>query len=179
MKLVEAETTGPVEGDDALVTPPRPWHRAVSVSLLFTLTVLTGTVVMVYTVFPARHNVLLTEALDRHQETAPSWELTSPKPAELRAWALGLLGSDPPLPRDGAIVVGATAVDVLERRAALIGVMVGPDRVTLVCQHARSNRYANDRVDGDVHAVAWRSGSYDCAAAGPDATLARWLAAVR
>jgi len=52
MKLVEAESTGPVEGDAALVTPPRPPHRRVSVSLVFTLTVLVGTVVTIYAMFP-------------------------------------------------------------------------------------------------------------------------------
>ena len=60
MKLIEAESTGPVEGDEALVTPPRPPRRRVSVSLLFTLTVLIGTVVTIYAMFPARHNVLMT-----------------------------------------------------------------------------------------------------------------------
>ena len=63
MKVVEAEVTGPVEGEDAIVTPPRPLHRRVSVSLLFTLSVLIGTVVTSYTVFPARHNVLMAETM--------------------------------------------------------------------------------------------------------------------
>ncbi|MBX3162553.1 MAG: hypothetical protein KF773_41710 [Deltaproteobacteria bacterium] len=179
MKLVEAETTGPVEGDDEIVTPPRPWHRAVSVSLLFTLTVLTGTVVAIYTIFPARHNVLLTEAVERHRDAAPGWELTSPEPGVVQAWALGLLGKDAPLPPPSAVVVGVRGIEVLERRAALVGLMIGADRVTYLCQHARSNRYDTERVDGDVHAVAWRHGAYDCVAAGPEATVAHWLSALR
>jgi len=76
MKLVEAESTGPVEGDAALVTPPRPPHRRVSVSLLFTLTVLIGTVVTIYAVFPARHNLLLTQAIARHREASSTWDLS-------------------------------------------------------------------------------------------------------
>src|SRR4051794_7529696 len=102
MKLVEAESTGPVEGDDALVTPPRLPHRRVSVSLVFTLTVLVGTVVTIYAMFPARSDVLVTEAIERHRDAHPKWDLVTPGPAELRAWAIGVVGRGAPLPGDGA-----------------------------------------------------------------------------
>ena len=75
MKLVEAEAEGPIEGETAIVTPPRPPHRRVSVSLLFTLTVLIGTVVAIYLMFPARHNVLLTEAIAQPPATEQAWDL--------------------------------------------------------------------------------------------------------
>ncbi len=69
MNLVEAESIGPIEGDTPLVTPPRPPHRRVSVSLLFTLTVLVGTVVAIYLRFPTRNTVLMEEALPRDSVT--------------------------------------------------------------------------------------------------------------
>src|SRR3954471_20332579 len=115
MNLVEAEDVGPVEGDAPLVTPPRPPHRRVSVSLLFTLTILTGTVVAIYLAFPARHNVLMTEAIEQHHDAAPAWDLPAPSPVELRAWAIGLLGKDPPLPAATAKVLGARRIEIFDR----------------------------------------------------------------
>src|SRR5262249_33119396 len=113
MKLVEAEATGPVEGEDAIVTPPRPPHRRASGSLLFTLSVLVGTVVTIYVVFPARHGVLVTEAIEHHREVSPAWDLAAPSPAELRAWAIGAAGKDVPLPPGELEVIGARKIDIL------------------------------------------------------------------
>ena len=178
MKLVEAEAVGPVEGDDALVTPPRPPHRRVSVSLLFTLTVLIGTVVLIYVTFPARHNVLLTEAIERHRDAAPSWDLVNPSAEELRGWTIGVVGKDPPLPGKDAVIVGAKELDLLDRRAALIGVTVGADRVTFLVQHARGIApEKSERTEGELAAVSWRRGPYTAVAVGPAASRAAWLAA--
>ena len=93
MNLVEAEAVGPVEGDAPLVTPPRPPHRRVSVSLVFTLTVLIGTVVAIYMTVPARNNILVSEAIVQHRVTQ-TWNLTNPTTAEVRAWAIGFAGDD-------------------------------------------------------------------------------------
>src|SRR5215216_1594696 len=136
MHLVEPEEVGPIEGDDALVTPPRPPHRRVSVSLLFTLSVLIGTVVTIYLVLPARHNVLLTEAVDYHRG-AETWDLDAPTMPELRAWAIGLVGKDVPLPTDGAKIVGAKRVEILNRDAALVRLQIGDDHVTYLVQGSR------------------------------------------
>src|SRR5690348_1884298 len=111
MHLVEAEAVGPIEGDDALVTPPRPPHRRVSVSLLFTLSVLTGTVVAIYLLLPARHDVIVTEAIAHHAD-AGSWDLENPTPAELRAWSIGVVGKGAPLPSDSVKVIGAKRLDI-------------------------------------------------------------------
>jgi len=178
MKLVEAESTGPVEGDAALVTPPRPLHRRVSVSLLFTLTVLIGTVVTIYAMFPARHNVLVTEAIDRHRDADPIWELTTLNAVELRAWAFGVAGKDVPLPRNDLAVVGVRHVTVLNQPAALIRLRVGDDDVTYVVQHARG--IAPDRAerqDGELRAVSWHKGPFAIVVVGPDATAAHWRTA--
>jgi len=184
MKLVEAESTGPVEGDDALVTPPRLPHRRVSVSLLFTLTVLVGTVVTIYAMFPVRNNVLMTEAIEHHREANPTWDLLAPNPAELRAWVIGVVGKDVPLPGEGTsvppVIIGARRLDILKRAAALIRVRIGNDEVTYLVQHARGIAPEHsERQDGDLRAVAWRKGLLMIVAVGPEATAASWRAAFR
>ena len=183
MKLVEAESTGPVEGDDALVTPPRPPRRRVSVSLLFTLTVLIGTVVTIYAMFPARHNVLMTEAIARHGDTG-AWDLAAPSPDALRGWLIGVVGKGAPLPGEGTAVtvavIGARQIQVLNRAAALIRVRIGDDDVTYLVQHARGIApERSERVDGALRAIAWRKWPFTLTAVGPDATSASWRAAFR
>jgi hypothetical protein len=178
MKLVEAESTGPVEGEDAIITPPRPPHRRVSVSLLFTLTVLVGTVLAIYLVFPARHNALVTEAIDRHRKP-PAWDLAAPSASELRAWALGVAGRDVPLPGASANIIGAKRLELFDRGAALLRVHIGDDDVTYLVQHARGiapERF--ERTDGELRAIAWRTGKFTCVAVGPDADAAMWRGAV-
>ncbi len=178
MNLVEAEEVGPVEGDAPLVTPPRPPHRRVSVSLLFTLTVLIGTVVAIYMAFPARHNVLMTEAIAQHRNPGDAWDLTAPTPAELRAWVIGLAGKDAPMPASIATIRGARRIEVLNRAAAVIRLSIGSDDITYVIQRARGIAPAHaDRIDGDLHAIAWRKGRYTLVAVGPEATFATWRAA--
>jgi hypothetical protein len=182
MKLVEAESTGPVEGDDASVTPPRLPHRRVSVSLLFTLTVLIGTVVTIYAVFPVRNNVLVTEAIERHRDASAAWDLVAPSAAELRAWMIGVVGKDVPLPGEGTAVtpavIGASRLRILNRAAAVIRVRIGGDEVTYLVQHARGIAPEHsERADGELRAVAWRTGPYTVVAVGADATAAGWRAA--
>lgn len=184
MKLVEAESTGPVEGDAALVTPPRPPRRRVSVSLVFTLTVLVGTVVTIYVVFPARHDVLMAEAIARHRDGNPSWDLAAPSAGELRAWMIGVVGRGAPLPGEGAAatpaVVGARRLEIQNRAVALIRLRVGGDVVTYLVQHARGIApERSERVDGALRAVAWRKGPFTLVAVGADATAASWRTALR
>lgn len=178
MNLVEAEAVGPVEGDAPLVTAPRPPHRRVSVSLLFTLTVLIGTVVAIYTVFPARHNVLISLAVERHADAAPRWDLTSPAPAELRAWMIGVVGGEPPLPPAAATVVGARRLEALKRPVAVIALQLGPDRLTYLVQHPHGLPPRNaGRTDGDLHAITLQRGAFTCVVVGPAASQATWRAA--
>jgi hypothetical protein len=179
MKLVEADAVGPVEGDDAVVTAPRPRHRRVSVSLLFTLAVLTGTVVAVYLAFPARHNLLLTEALSGHREPPAQWDLSKPSPLELHAWAIGVAGKDVPLPQGKVTVIGARRLELFQRGAALMRIKVGNDEVTYLVQHARGIVPEHtDRKDGDLRAIAWTRGPFACVAVGPDRTVEQWLPAI-
>lgn len=177
MKLVEAESEGPVEGDDALVTPPRPPHRRVSVSLLLTLSVLIGLVVTIYAVFPARHNVLATRAIELHRDP-PAWDLEAPTAPTLAAWALGAVGKGAPVPAWPAI--GATRIDVLERHEAAIRFRVDGDEVTYVVGHAgRISPEHSELHDGDLRAVTWPHGAFVCVAVGPDATASHWVDAIR
>lgn len=177
MSLVEAESTGPIEGDDALVTPPRPPHRRVSVSLLFTLTVLIGTVVAIYVTFPTRNTVLMTEALQRHRDNSSIWDLTNPTSGELRAWAIGVVGKDPPLPE---VVLGARELEVLGHRAAVMRIPAAGENVTYLVQYTRviAPEHA-ERTDGDLHAIAWRQGPFTCVAVGTESGSAVWIPAVR
>jgi hypothetical protein len=178
MNLVEAEATGPVEGDEPLVTPPRPPHRRVSVSLLFTLTVLVGTVVAIYLRFPARHNQLMTEAMASHEEAEPSWDLVAPTPVELRAWAIGVVGKDPPLPKPTTKIVGARRVTIFSREAAVIGTDIGGEKVTYFLQRAQGVAPDHsERADGETLGIAWKKGPYTCIAVGPAATMKTWRAA--
>jgi hypothetical protein len=184
MKLIEAESTGPVEGDDALVTAPRPPHRRVSVSLLFTLTVLIGTVVTIYVAFPARNNVLVTEAIERHRESNPVWDYVPSNLTELRAWAIGVVGKDAPLPGEGTTVtpavIGVRRLTILSRAAALIRVRVGDDDVTYLVQHASGIApERSERMDGPLQALAWRKGPFTIVAVGPATTMPSWRLAFR
>ncbi|HEY4245002.1 MAG TPA: hypothetical protein VGM88_34540 [Kofleriaceae bacterium] len=174
MKLVEAESTGPVEGEDAVVLAPRPPHRRVSVSLLFTLTVLVGTVVAIYTLFPARHNELVSSAIAAHR-SPPSWDLASPSPSAFSAFLLGAAGKDAPQPPPGAVVIGARHVTVLDHGAALIRLHIGADDVTLLIQHSRGiSPDTAERTDGDLRALMWHRGPFLVVAVGPDASSAAW-----
>lgn len=176
MSLVEAETTGPVEGEDPIVTPPRPLHRRVSVSLLFTLTVLIGTVVTIYLVFDARHNVMLTEALVQARETA-ELELVAPSAEKLGTWGLGMFGERLPMPPAGIPIVSAGRIELLNRRTAVIRLKIGESEVTYLVQHAKGIvPDQSERKDGELRAVQWASGVFIVAAAGPDATAKEWRA---
>lgn len=174
--LVEAEATGPVEGDDPIVTPPRPRHRRVSVSLVLTLSVLIGLVAAIYTVFPARHNVMAQEALAHHRDVT-AWDLPAPSPAELRAWLVGAIGKGAPLPNEPAI--GATQIEVLDRPAALIRFKIGADEVTYLVERAgRIEPEHAESKENDLRIVEWPKGAFVCSAVGPDATAATWMHAV-
>lgn len=173
MKLVEAEAEGPIEGEAAVVTPPRPLHRRVSISLLFTLTVLIGTVVAIYLVFPARHDVLLTEAIAQHGREQ-AWDRTGPSLPELRAWSIPVVGEDAPLPRVAPL--GVRYIEVLRRRAVLMRLAIGGDQITYLVQRARGIGPSRvERTEGELLAVAFRRGKFAWVVVGPKATAAAWL----
>ncbi len=180
MHLVEAEDVGPIEGDQPVVTPPRPIHRRVSVSLLFTLTVLVGLVVTIYTVFPARRDEIMSEAVRQHRAAEQSWDLEAPTYAELRPWAIGVAGKGVPLPPESAKIIGARRVEVLRRSAALIRLEINGEHITYLVQHNRGIAPGHvERTEGELHAVAWRQSKFTSVAVGPQASAATWTTAVR
>jgi hypothetical protein len=132
-------------------------------------------VVTIYTVFPARHGVMMDDAIARHRE-AQAWDLTSPSPTELRAWAIGVVGQGVPLPPAELPVVGARRAELLKRPVAVVRVKIGGDEVTFAVQHSRSaSPEHGDRVDGGDRAVLWHQGKFACVAVGPQKTASAWL----
>ncbi|MCA9679389.1 MAG: hypothetical protein H6708_06245 [Kofleriaceae bacterium] len=184
MKLVDTDADRPDDEAEPApaITAPRPEKRQAMVSLLLTLVILTGTVVTIYTVFPARRNEVATVALQEHRRADVTWELAGPDPGELRAWALAMFGTDTPLPAPGddLEVVGVRHVEVLGRRAALIRFRVAVPggaaaEVTYLVQHARDVPPRRvSRTDGDDAIESWRHGPYTCVAVGPAASAAIW-----
>jgi hypothetical protein len=179
MKLVETDSEGPLDRRDPdadSATPPRPEHRRVSVSLLLTASVLVGTVVAVYAIFPARHNVLMTRSLEVHREP-PEFVHREPTHAELRAWGLGFLDRPAPWPepRPGVSIMGVASISVLNQAAAVVRYRAWGSEVTLVVQRARSvppRTYR--RWDGDEYVVSWHKGKWTLVAVGPAADAGAW-----
>jgi hypothetical protein len=184
MKLVQVEEPRPSDEEPVVVLPrpPRPEHRRVYTSLILTVAILVGTVVAVYLVFPPRDHVLATTAADHHREPDLEWDLPSPSPAELRAWLIGVVGENAPLPpaiaNDQRAAIGADAIDVLGRRAALVRLHAGADELSYVVARARGVSPQLSRKDGDLHVLEWRRGPWTIVAVGPEATVATWRAAV-
>ncbi len=176
--LVEAEATGPIEGEDAIVTPPRPPHRRVSVSLLFTLTVLIGTVVAIYLGFPPRHHVLMTAAIAEHREKEPVWDLVQPTAVELRAWAIGVVGAKS-VPLPAGTIDGARRIEVLNKPTAVIRFHVGAAAVTYVVQIAGSVGPDSERSDDELRAISWQTGKLRFVLVGDERSVATWRSAIK
>ena len=178
MKLVETDDADPSAHPEPPVraTPPRPEKRQAMVSLLFTVTVLVGTVVAVFTIFPERHNEILESTVAAHRNTAP-WDVTAPDPTTLAAYIQGVLGEAPPLPAAGPdlVPIGARDLTILDRRAALVRYRLGNDEVSYLVQRGRDiPRRRESRKTGDVAVDAWRNGIWTCVAVGPAATQSTW-----
>lgn len=156
--------------------PPRFEHRRVSVSFLFTAAVLIGTVVTIFTVFPPRHEMLVTSAVASHRSTDP-WDLAAPDQPTLAAWTMAAVGREPPLPAAGAdlTVVGVRTIEVLKRPAAVIRFRLGLDQLTFVVQREREvERRRVSRTEGELAVEAWRNGEFTCVAVGPAASAEAW-----
>lgn len=178
MKLVDTDDDDPAAHPEPPVraTPPRPAKRQVTVSLLLTVTILVGTVIAVFTIFPERHNELITSTIAAHRAQA-EWEITSPPDAEVKVWARAVLGEAPPLPETSASIapVGARSLTILARRAALIRYRVGDSEVSYLVQRARDIPKRRVRMtDGSDAIEAWRRGPWTCVVVGPAATADRW-----
>ena len=176
MKLVESEIDGPGRiGEDAeKATPPRPEHRRVSVSLLFTASVLVGITAAIYLLFPERHNLLLTRSIELHRDP-PAFQLERPSQALLGKWGASILGrsnrdvSWPSLDTHGGQVaaLGAAPISILKRPAALVRYRVDGSEMTMVVQRARDvPPRTHRRTDGAEQVISWRKGPWTFVAVG-------------
>jgi hypothetical protein len=181
VKLVETDADRPEDESEPapLVTPSRPEKRRAYASLIFTLAVLTGTVVTIYTVFPARAHEATKQTLAAHRHAEPRWELEDPTRAELEAWTLGLVG-DAPLPADGVdvSVIGARPVEILRNHAAFVRFRIsGGIEVSYLVQRASAApATSGDRREGDDLVATWRDGPWTVIAVGPADRAETWRA---
>jgi len=177
MKLVESEIPDHPTGSAPKPNPPR---RRVAVSLMLTVSVLTATVVIVYTVFPKRHNEVLSVAVEHHREPRAA-ELESPSRGELIAWSVGLHDKPVPFPQipEGVQVDRAYALRIFKRPVALVRLVVSGQPVTLMAMQARDVPPRRRRsVDGDLLAQSWREGKWTFIAVGNQSSAKDWQAVV-
>jgi hypothetical protein len=175
MRLVETD----IQRDDDVghvTTPPRPEHRRVYTSLLFTFSVLAATVTAVYVLFPPRDNELLTVALANHRSQG-NFEITAPGDNELLAWGVGAVGRGAPFPSGSPEVslVGVRTVRILNRPAAMARYEMSGQPISYFVMRAHDappRRY--QRQEGDVQVVSWRRGRWTLVAAGPADTRPAW-----
>lgn len=154
MKLVESDAEGPTLQPEEVVTPPRPEKRRVSISLLFTLTVLIATVGAIYSLLPARNGVLVTEALAGHVAAPASFDLTSLTQGEVNAWLVGALGKGvPQIVETNATPMAAKTISIHRRNAAVVRYRIGGAEVTYLVQHAKGwAPHAAQRAEGQLRA---------------------------
>jgi hypothetical protein len=183
VKLVETDADRPEDEAEPkpLVTPSVPEKRRAYASLIFTAVTLIGTVVTIYTVFPARTHESAKAALDAHHQQDPKFQLAAPGHSQLLAWATGVLDGEPPMPADGADLraLGARALDIRHRPAAYVRYAMGLGgvayQVSFVVQHAEdSPADRSSRVDGPDDVESWTDGAWKCIAVGPAAQAPLW-----
>ncbi len=172
MKLVEADIPFSEDESKELTLPPRPEHRRVYVSFLFTFSMLAATVTTVYLLFPARDNELLTLAIESHQIPG-EYELEKPGSAELLGWKTGVVGPSAPFPPPGpaADLLGVRSIKVLRRPVAMGRYRIGADEVSFFVMRAHDappRRF--ERQEEELVAISWRSGRWTLVAVGPAAT---------
>jgi hypothetical protein len=179
MKLVETDIPrAEDEADEPRPTPPRPERRRVAVSLALTMSVLVGTVVAVFTLFPERHNELLTVALRVYRDPdRAAAVLARPSESELRAFGLGLFGRAVPWPRGAppAEILSAGQLRILERTAAAVRYRVNGAEVVLLAQRPREAVSRREqRRERELLAVSFRRHHWRFVAVGPVDSAALW-----
>ena len=154
-------------------------------SALLTLVIVVATIVGVYTL-PARHHALATAAVSAHRQRGPV-ELDQPSPDQVRAYLRQVVGAparlvDPlallpvrSLRRTQVLGQPVVVVDLATPRAVtvLISRVVGLPPRRLVRRDV-----AASPEGPDVVVVAWRTGPWHLAAAGPADDVAAWRRAV-
>lgn len=180
MKFVDAEITQESEGAPDIARPPRPARRRVYTSLLVTLTVLVGTVAIIYSLFPNRDNEVLSTAMEVHragESGAGKNALVDPTGLEIRAWSLGIFDETVPWPQVDAELVprSASVVRLFKRPMAIVRYELAGEPVSVAFWRARDAppRVHRRREDG-LYAVSWRRKRFTCIVVGPAASKDAW-----
>ncbi|HET6611924.1 MAG TPA: hypothetical protein VFG83_08055 [Kofleriaceae bacterium] len=181
MKLVETDIPRAGDGDSgARPLPPRPERRRVAVSLILTLAVLVTTVILVYVIFPERHDALMTAAIAAHQDAA-SLDIRDPDPEQIEAWTKAALGGGVPWPAPGQTlrIAGLRSLTILGRPAALVRYEAGDQPLSLLVQRARdATPRTRRRRSDELFAVSWRKGAFRFVAVGPAKSYRTWKRSV-
>lgn len=181
MKFVDAEITK--DGEDvpnASASAPRPARRRVYTSLLVTLTVLFGTVGVIYTLFPNRDNEALTTAIEAHL-SADELALERPSGLEIRAWSLGIFDQPVPWPEanDSLVPVSASLIQLFKRDMAIVRYELNGERVSVAFWRAHdAPPRVHRRTEDGLYAVSWRRKKFTCFAVGPAGSKDEWTARV-
>ena len=176
MKLVDAEIPRDNEDIEDIPRAPRPARRRVYTSLFFTLSVLVGTVGVIYWQFPNRQSEVLTVAIAAHLDTSDN-DLENPTGAEVRAWTMGIFDEVVPLPEatDGLVPKSAATKVIFKRKLAIVRYSLNGEAVSLAFRRVReaSPRVHRRREDG-LYAVSWHCKKFNCIAVGPLASKESW-----
>lgn len=180
MKLVDAEVTQDDEGGSDIARPSRPARRRVYTSLLVTLSVLFGTVGIIYKVFPNRQDEVMSLAIEAHLGPG-KFELDAPSSMQIRAWSLGLFGESAPWPEpsDGLVPVGAIALRIFKRDVAIVRYELNGTPLTVVMLRKRDPVPRTLRhTDEGVYAISWGRKRFTTIAVGPEASREAWTSQV-
>jgi hypothetical protein len=181
MKLVEAEITHDEDDvDEGVARPPRPARRRVYTSLLLTSSVLIGTVVLVYSVFPPRNNEVMTSTVEAHRSPGKV-ALEAPTPSEVSAWAMGIFSEAAPWPEDARLQpVAAYRLEILHRPVALVRYKFPGGDISVAMMRKRDAvALTRRRQDDGLSIVSWpRSVRFTCVVVGPTESKDAWMDAV-
>ena len=180
MKLVDAEVTQDDEGGSDIARPSRPARRRVYTSLLVTLSVLFGTVGIIYKVFPDRHDEVMSLAIEAHRGPG-EFELDAPSGMQIRAWSLGVFGELAPWPEASSelVPIGAIALRIFKRDVAIVRYDMNGTPITLVMLRKRDPVPRTLRHKGEgIYAVSWGRKRFTTIAVGPEASKDVWTSRV-
>jgi hypothetical protein len=176
MKFVDAEITQEDEGAPEIARPARPARRRVYTSLLVTLSVLFGTVGIIYRVFPNRQDEVMTLTMQAHREPG-NLEITAPTSMEIRAWSLGLFGESAPWPEvhEGLVPKGASALRIFKRDLAIVRYELDGEAVTIAMLRKRDPMPRTlRRTEDGLHAVSWGHKRFNTIVVGSAASKEVW-----
>ncbi|MBL4636762.1 MAG: hypothetical protein JKY56_23125, partial [Kofleriaceae bacterium] len=176
MKLVDAEI--PREDEDAkdIVRPPRPARRRVYTSLIVTLSVLFGTVGIIYWRFPNRQSEVLSVVMEEHVKPAHV-ALDKPTGIELRAWSKGIFDRPVPFPevKEGLVPETASLRELFRRDVAIVRYTLDGEIVTLAFRRVReASPRVHRRTEDGLYAVSWHCKKFNCTAVGQESSKEKW-----